>query len=379
MVYLVPWCRRIQFGSWMKGSNPVLRKLLIIFACMFVLTVPNDLHACGVCIERPDASLADHIISAEIIVLAGPTTDSPFRYKTHKIIKGSWDRLSAAPDISFLIDSVTRRAIRSDPTKSVLLTYGPVYKDSSGRSTSKSWRRIFLMNPDRRAFVEKLRSTGEHWVHGTTDTHDRVLFFAEYLWHPDHALHTAAMIEIGRAPYKLVRPISGRFSTRQVLQEFNDLNRFAYRSVAIRLLGLQTDPRARSFVRARYAKSLKSGGSNSFEWALAGIEADDETAISAIGLALQNTQRSEEDKTSLIRALAEAGSSQAKFRTQILQIFSEVLEQDPELALQIAIATRNWGKTALHQQFEALVALEETDPATQFVLNTVLGEDVPSD
>ncbi len=379
MVYLLPWCHRILFGYLLKGLNPVLRKLLIILTCIFVLTVPHDLHACGVCIERPDASLADHIISAEIIVLAGPAPGNPFRFETHRIIKGGWDRLNALPDIPFLIDSVTRRAIRSDPSRSVLMTYGPAYKDSTGRSASKSWRRIFLMNPDRREFVEKLRSTGEHWVYGTTDTHDRVLFFAEYLWHPDHALHTAAMIEIGRAPYDLLRPISGRFSTRQVLQEFNDLNRFAYRSVAIRLLGLQADPLARSFVRARYANSLKSGGSNSLEWALAGIEADEATAISAIGQALQNTQRSEDDKISLIRALAEAGSSQAKFRTQIIQILAEVLEQDPELAPQIAIATRNWGKTALHQQFEALVALEETDLATQFVLNMVLGEDVPSD
>ena len=167
-----------------------------------------------------------------------------------------------------------------------------------------------------------------------------------------------------------------RFSTSQILDELNDLNRFAFWPVAIRLLGLQTDPKARSIVRSRFAKSLRSGGLYSHEWALAGIEADRLHAINAIGLALKDRRKTWDDKKALVRALSDAGSSQTQFQDEIIQVFANVLDRDPELTLQIAVATRNWGETALHQKFEALVVHEETDPATQFLLNMVLQDEV---
>ncbi len=356
-----------------------MRIILIILATIFGLVEPRAGHACGVCIERPEASLADHILSAEFIVLAGPAIENPFRYGVQEVLKGRWESLGDLPDIPFLIDSVTRRALRLDATRSVLLTYGPDYQESTDRSFSKAWRRIFLVDPERAEFFENLRLAGALWTYGETDTQDRVQFFAEYLWHADTALHNAALIEIGRAPYKLVRPIGDTSTTRQILRDFNDLNRFPYRSVAIRLLGLQTDPQARSIVKARFADVLASGDLHSYEWALAGIEADEEAAINAIGLALQDRQRTSVDRQPLIRALAEAGESQARFKPQIIQIFSEALGMDSDLALQIAIATRQWGSTQLNQQFEALLARADTDPATQFALNLALGTGVATD
>ncbi|EEE37828.1 hypothetical protein RKLH11_1666 [Rhodobacteraceae bacterium KLH11] len=337
------------------------------------------MHACAVCVELPEASIADHILSAEVIVLAGAAPDNPFRFSVQKILRGTEGQLETIPEIPFLIDSVTRRAFHSDPTKTVLLTYGAIYKDSTGRSFSRGWKRIFTMNPERIEFVERLRPLGVHWIFGATDTPDRVSFFAEYLWHPDHVLHNIAMIEIGRAPYDLVRPIGDRVSTRRIMEEFNNLNRFRYVPVAIRLLGLQTDPQAVSIVRSRFAKTLKAGGPNTFEWALAGIETDGASAIRAIGRVIQDSETKLEHRQSLIRALSEAGTVQPKHRDEILGIFSEALGKDPRLAIRIAVAARNWGQTGLHPLFEAIAAKDETDPATQFVLNLVLGSQVRFD
>ncbi len=356
-----------------------MRRILAVVICVLGLAIPRASYACAVCIELPDASLADHILSAEVIVLAGPASDNPFRFEARIILKGDNEKLKSAPDIPFLIDSVTRRSFRSDPTRTVLLTYGPTYKENTGRSSSRHWRRLFILNPERHDFLEDLGTFGRLWAYGETDNPDRVLFFARYLGHSDHVLHNMALVEIGRAPYALLRPLSDRVPASLILQEFSDINRFAYRSAAIRLLGLQSDPQARSFVRTRYVRSLESGGLNSFEWALAGIETDQSTAISAIGAALQDPGKTKEHKKALIRALAEAGTLQSEFKPKIVQIFSAALENDPELLVQIAVATRNWGETALHQQFEALAALEETDLATQFVLNMVLGADLPAD
>ncbi|MEX0276486.1 MAG: hypothetical protein AB3N19_03110 [Ruegeria sp.] len=356
-----------------------MRKPIAAVMCILALATPRALHACAVCTELPEASITDQILAAEVVVFAGPASENPFEYSPQHVIKGSEQKLYNAPRIPFLIDSVTRRAFRADPTTTVLLTYGPEINDKTGRGFSRAWRRVFVMNPDRSAFLERLQTDGRFWDLGKTDTTARVSFFADYLWHPDQALHDSALVEIGRANYALVRPIGDRFSTGQILEELNDLNRFAYWPVAIRLLGLQTDPQARSIVRSRFAKSLKSGGLHSHEWALAGIEADGVSAINAIGLALNDRRKTQDDKKALVRALSEAGSSQNQLQEVIVRVFEDVLESDPDLTLQIAIATRSWGETALYQKFEALVALEETDPATQFFLNMILQDDGTSE
>ncbi len=368
-------------GNYFSGAkkiymSPTLQRLLVIIVCIIALTVPRAMQACTVCIELPETSIADHILSAKVIVFARPSPENPFKFSAHRFVKGSSKEFESLPEIPFLVDSVTRREFRSDPTTTVLLTYGPKFNDKAGRGISWGWRRIFTMNRDRNTFLERLQTIGRFWAHGETDNPERVLFFAEYLWHADTALHNVALVEVDRAPYKLVRAIGGSFSTSRILSELNDLNRFAYRPVTIRLLGLQTDSHARSVVRSRYIKSLKSGGLNLYDWALAGVEAEEMQAINAIDLALQDPRKSAEEKSSLIRALTGAGSFLENLRPEIAQILSSVLERDREFALQIAAATRNWEPSVLHQQFETLVALEETDLPTQYILNIALGAEI---
>lgn len=353
-----------------------IRSFLIVLTCFVGLTAPRVLHACTVCVELPKASIADHVLAAEVIVLAGPTSGNPFKFSIRRVLKGSDDRLKEIPEIPFLVDSVTRRAFRSDPTNTVLFTYGATRTDRAGRSFSRGWKRIFTMTPERKEFIGKLRSVGQLWTYGETDSSDRISFFSDYLWHSDHVLHSTALVEIGRAPYDLVRPIGDRVSTNQILEELNRLDRFVYRPTVIRLLGLQSDTHARSIVRQRYIKALNNGGLNAFEWALAGIEADGALAIKSIDLVLQGNQMTDDDKWAFVRALTEAGSSQPRFRGEIIAILLTVLERDRTLAARIAFATRNWGKTPLHQQFKAIADHELTDPATEFVLNMVLDQEV---
>ncbi len=368
------WYFQVTSNDWemIIGSVTKMRRSISAVIFALALATPPALYACAVCTELPETTISDQILAADVVVFAGPTPDEPFRYSPQRVFSGSDEKLGNAPKIPFLIDSVTRRSFQSDPTTTVLLTYGPEISDKAGRGFSRAWRRVFVMNSARTKFLERLQTNGPLWGFGETDNAARVSFFADYLWHPDQALHNTALMEIGRAPYALVRPIGGGFSTSRILEELNDLNRFAYWPVAIRLLGLQTDPEARSVVRARFARSLKSGGLHSHEWALAGIEVDTDFAIGEIGLALKDRSKSQDDKKALVRALSEAGSTHTQFQDEIVQVFVEVLDSDPELTLQIAVATRNWGETALHQRFEALAALEQTDAATQFFLNLVL-------
>ena len=188
-----------------------MRRSIVAVICILGFAAPPALHACVVCAELPEASISDQILAAEVVVFAGLAAENPFEYSTRRVFKGSDEKLSNAPNIPFLIDSVTRRAFRADPTSTVLLTYGPEINDKAGRNFSRAWRRIFVMNSERSEFLEKLQTHSRLWRLGETDSVARISFFSDYLWHPDQALHDMAMVEIGRATYAYVRPIGDRF------------------------------------------------------------------------------------------------------------------------------------------------------------------------
>ncbi|WP_170327662.1 hypothetical protein [Ruegeria arenilitoris] len=347
--------------------------LLVIGTLTASIVAPRPAEACAVCIEMPETSLADHLLSADAIVLAGPGPDNPFMFVPKEILKGTAQDIARLPEIPFLIDSTTRAAFRADPQKAVLLTYGATDKDAAGRSVSRKWRRIFMLTPERTRFLQVLNSAEETWQLGDIRSADRIAFFAAYISHQDRVLRDTALIEIDRAPYDLVRSLRIKVPTEQMLQEFRDINRIGFVPVSIRLLGLQTDDtEAVSIVRSRYRHALSTGSSYLYEWALAGIEVDGSNAVAAIDGVLGTGNRKMEDRRALVRALAEGGSVSPKLRGQIIQIFSRILNHDSALALDIAIASRDWGETLLDDQFKALLELEDTDPATRFVIETWL-------
>lgn len=348
----------------------ILPALLCVLAISLVTSRP--LQACSVCVTLPEASLADHILSADVIVLAGPAPDNPFRYSPVQVLKGTEQKIATLPEIPFLIDSKTCTAFRSNPDNTVLFTYGATDKDGAGRSLSRSWKRLFILTPDRARFVEDLIVSGGSWVYGDSDSSERVMFFAGYLSHEDHALRNTAMVEIYRAPYEVVHPLRNMVPTEQLLQEFRSLYRISYLPVAVRLLGLQTDEQAISVVRSRFEQVLRSNGPNLYEWVLAGIEIDGALAVTAIERALQRPGWKLPEKQSLIRALSEGGTVLPELRAQIIGIFASELEKDRSLAPRIAVAMRDWGETALNYQFQALIVRGEIDPVTQFVLGTVV-------
>ena len=81
---------------------------------------------------------------------------------------------------------------------------------------------------------------------------------------------------------------------------------------------------------------------------------------------------SPKSKRSLVRALADSGTVSPAFRNRITGIFAEVLKDDSALAMEIAIAMRDWNETQLDDQLSALLDTENIDPVTQFIIQTKL-------
>jgi hypothetical protein len=347
--------------------------LLVVGVMLAAVGPPKPAIACAVCITLPDASLADHLLSAEIIVLARPSPENSFKYAPITLIKGSPEDLARLPEIPFLVDSNTRSVFRNNPEASILFTYGAVDKDATGRSVSRSWRRIFALTPDRARFLEDLGKAADNWPPGSKYPRERVEFFADYLNSTDAVLRDTALIELDRAPYAIVQAARPIASADLLESEFRDINRFRFVPVSILLLGLQTDDsEAAAFVRSRYPRALQSGGGYLFEWALAGLELDGLTAVKAVDDALERPGRKPDERQNLIRALAKAGTVSAKLRDPIMSIFSRVLNEDSSLALNVAIAVRDWQDNRLDLQLKAILDDTETDPVTRFVIQSKL-------
>lgn len=193
---------------------------------------PRSALACPVCVTLPETSLADHLITADVVVLAVPAQDNPFKFAPRQIIKSTSDDLERVPEIPFLIDSATRAACRADPEMTVLLTYGTVSKDGAGRGLSRKRTRIFTLTPEREKFLEALWAEAELWQDRTTASNARVAFFARYLSQGDRVLRDTSLIEIDRASYGSIQILRNTVAADELLREFDSLSRMSFVPVA---------------------------------------------------------------------------------------------------------------------------------------------------
>ncbi|WP_170329603.1 hypothetical protein [Ruegeria arenilitoris] len=333
--------------------------------------------ACAVCVTLPEYSLADRILSAQVMVLAAPAPDNPFSYSPVSVLKGTPEQLAVLPDIPFLVDSVSRSAFRTDPDRTVLMIYGGGVQDKAGRGYANVWSKSFLMTPDRTAFLDAVRARHADWSIGKTDDPTRVAFFSRFLTHEDRILRNAALIEIHRAPYPIARQVRDVVPTAHLMRDLRDVNRLAYAPTIIRLLGLQSDPEARALVQSRYRSALQTGSLNLTDWALAGIEVDGAVAVDLIGNGLAQQHRTQEDRQKLIQVLTDGGAARPELQAQILEIYRQELESSTSLAGWIALSVDVWGTGALTASLQEVLARDDVDPVAAFLIQNVLGADNP--
>ncbi len=370
---MLKWQQNLRSSRSPDRNRSAVSFLLFVVIVFGFVSTPRMVNACPVCTTLPETTLADHLLAAEIVVLSGPAPDNPFKFTPVRVIKGTSEGLERMPEIPFLIDSRTRAAFRADPDKLILLTFGTTTKDAAGRGLSRKWTRIFSLTPDREQFLEALWIVGEHWRPGKGNYAERVEFFAQFLSDKDLVLRDTALIEIDRAPYSSIQILRNKVPVDMLLQEFGTINRLSFVPVSIRLMGLQIDDdRARKAVQSRYSQAMHSNSAYVYEWALSGIAMDGLSAIEVVSDALKTETLKPNSKRSLVRALADCGTVSPAFRNRITGVFAEVLKDDSALAMEIAIAMRDWNETQLDEQLLALLDSENLDPVTQFIIQTKL-------
>lgn len=349
--------------------------VLVALLCLLMVSPLRPAQACGVCLSLAEDTLGDRLLSAHAIAVAAPSKTNPFAFSVLRIVSGDVSKLGDLPPIPFLVDSSLRAAVRSGGAGEVLMAFGVDGQKQRRSGTHMTWHRLFRVTEDRLRFVDALLTAGASWTVGQTNDPGKAAFFATYLAQDDPLLQDAALIELDRAPYRVLRGL-GVYPPPMVLSgNLTRVERLAFAPVSIRLLAADDRARSREVLRAHYPSGLKTSGPALHAWALAAVETDGEEALALVTERLRSRETGDAARVQLIRALVDAGTVAPARRAEIAKAFAVSLDRSLSGAVWIAFALKSWNDASLTPVFERLLRRNDLNPAMAFALHAAVGVD----
>lgn len=348
---------------------------LAALLCLLVVLPLRPVLACGVCLSLAEDTLGDRVLSAKLIAIAAPSQTNPFAFSVVRVIAGAPSLRANVPPIPFLVDSSLRAAVRSGGSGEVLMTFGVDGQKQRRSGAPMTWHRLFRVTDDRLRFVEALRAEGVSWTVGQTNDPEKAAFFATYLAQGDPVLHDAALTELDRAPYRVLRGLGAYPPPTALSGNLTRVERLAFAAVSIRLLAADGRARSREVLRVHYPSGLKTSGPVLRAWALAAVETDGEEALARVTERLRSRKIAEATRVPLIRALVDAGTVEPTRRADIAKAFAVSLDRSLSGAVWIAFALKSWNDASLSPVFEQLLRRDDLNPATAFALQAALSID----
>jgi hypothetical protein len=185
------------------------------------------------------------------------------------VLKGDYD----GSNFDLLVDSATRRLLDVHPDHSVLLiqetAHGP-------------WQNLGPISLEFEAVVRRLVMVGGGWT-GTEATALRWQFFLPLFGHADDRIRMLAYLELGRAPYSVIRQL-GRHVSRDALEPFLSNRRYVeWQGLAILLLAQNQSTMDRQRILSSFHASVQFGLlTNLAAQAAAAIEIDPAATLELI-------------------------------------------------------------------------------------------------
>jgi hypothetical protein len=321
--------------------------------------------ACTLCVGYPEKSAADWLIESSSVALAREDPNQPFSLAPVEFLKGDSD----GAEIGLFLDSVTRRALASDPNRTVVI----VRANEGG-----SWRRLALANSKYEAMVRRILLFAPEWK-GANGRLRRAEFFLLLFGHEDPTIHELAYLEMARAPYGVIKRLS-RFVGREQLEPI--LSRPEYlewRWLAILMLANRAaaeDNRHAAKDKEYIAESFRSAerfrlSANLAAWAAASIEIEGARAVSFIeDRYFGMPDRTNEELKEVLRALSLHGSEgRVELRDRIVAAYGKLLEVHPVMSAHVAADLLAWNRAEWTEELAQIEAgqVDLEDPAAQAI------------
>lgn len=324
-------------------------KLTVMAWLAFCLAIASEAAACPICFGFPKNTDADYLLNAQCVVLARPQQQDPFQYALYEVLKGEYD----GSTFDLLVDSATRRMLDAYQDQHVLL----VQAKQRG-----PWQHLGTTTPEFESIARRLIAVGVSWDGEKSDI-ERSQFFVPLLDHSEDRIRNLAYLELGRAPYSIIRPL-GRTISRDTLVPFLDNREYTeWQGLAILLLAQSDSASDRERVLKSFQDCMQYGMvTNLSAWTAAAVEVDPLGSLQQIDANyLANSERTKEELEAVFLALSMLGAQEELgVRERIISSYEVLLRHRPQFAPRVAQDLSAWKRTELVQQLTA-ISLQQPD------------------
>jgi len=191
----------------------------------------------------------------------------------------------------------------------------------------------------------------------------RCKFFVQLFDHADPGIRQLAYLEVGRAPYSVIKQL-GKIAPRAAYDQFlKDPKYLKWRSLAILLLAQSDQATDRQYVLDSFQAAQRLGlASNLAAWAATAVEVQGIEAIDFIeGNYFQQKDKPVEEVRAVSQALAILGSqSNSAYRDRIVDGFRQLFIYHPVVASEIADDLQEWRQFELADQISEILLNQDS-------------------
>jgi hypothetical protein len=310
------------------------RSAILCLVSAFLVCHSDAATACVLCVGFPEKTAADVLIESSFVALAREDPNEPFSLAPVEFLKGSDD----GSEIGLFLDSVTRRALATDTSRTVVIV-----REDKG----SPWRRLALASSQYEAVVRRIILFAPEWQ-AANGRLRRVGFFLQLFGHKDPLISELAYLEMGRAPYGVIKQLRGFVAREQIQRILNRPQYIEWRSLAILMLAHRGTASDRQYI----ADSLRSAerfrlSTNLAAWAAASVEIEGAQAISFIEeryFGMPN--RGDDELQEVVMALSlHGGEGRVELRDRIVAAYGKLLEVHPEMSAHVAADLLAWNRS----------------------------------
>ncbi len=209
------------------------------------------------------------------------------------------------------------------------------------------WRSLGVVSDRYEAVIRRIVLLSGSW---RTDAarRKRVEFFLPLFGHRDSKIRELAYLEMGRAPYAVVKRLGQVASRKQFAPMLSDPKYIEWRSLAILLLAQSNEPRDKRHVIDSFQSAERFGLTiNLSAWTVAAIELQGAGAIEFIEQRyLGDAGRTPKEISAVLKALSLHGTEgRVDLRDRIVTSYQVLLSTRPEFASQVADDLAAWKRS----------------------------------
>jgi len=337
----------------------IFRQLPLRFALMLILSwtfYTAAAGACMLCFRYPQTSLADNLLQSKAVIMARERSDKAYTFYAVEVLKGAAD----GTDFNTLVNSTARRMLKQNAGDVVLFRREHAESD---------WQYVAYADVESQKFIRAIFENAKRWKQDKSNQL-RVNFFAEYLDHNHRLISEQAYIEVGRAPYALIKRIADTIERQRIYEFLTNWQFIEWHNFYILILGQSRHLDDHAYIR----RNLESAAAHGIEknlsaWVAAFIETNPVTGIEEIEeLYFSRGDRTPGELQEVFKGLsvlgAEGGLRAAPeliYRQhRIVHSYGTLLEHYPLMAGQVAKDLMLWKMRALTGQ---LTQIKETEAA----------------